>query len=220
LNSANNFDPLVPGRYATWLDIYRESEFEIQNRMLNLMSIQAVEKVDLNEPFGVRFEQRYSEARFRWVPCGISTPDEQNGIGMILSGTIDFRNEVIIEELRTLIDPVCDGTASGEVNLISENTNEINLTVTSDKSGFVVISDVWYPGWKAEIDGHKIDVLKANYLFRAVSVPAGKHELRVFYEPASFYLGAVISLLSILILVITYLISRNFNRTTPDGIDE
>ncbi len=220
LSSANNFDPLVPGRFATWLEIYRESEIEIQNRMLNLMSVEAVERVDIDERFGVRFEPRSSEDRFRWVPCGISTPDDQNSIELILSGTIDFRKEVIIEELRKLIDPVCDGTARGEVNLISENANEINLTVTSDTNGFVVISDVWYPGWKAEIDGHRLDVLKANYLFRAVSVPAGKHELRLFYQSGSFYLGAVISLLSILILVITYLINRNLQRTSLNVFDE
>jgi vacuolar-type H+-ATPase catalytic subunit A/Vma1 len=51
-----------------------------------------------------------------------------------------------------------------------------------------------YPGWKASVDGDAQPIQRANYLFRAVRVPAGRHTVRFRYQPTSFRAGAAISL--------------------------
>jgi uncharacterized membrane protein YfhO len=80
------------------------------------------------------------------------------------------------------------------------------VRVQADADGYLVVADVWYPGWTATVDGQTTSVLRANYLFRAVSIPAGEHEVTFVYRPLSFYLGATISLLAWLFVVIVSLV--------------
>jgi uncharacterized membrane protein YfhO len=56
--------------------------------------------------------------------------------------------------------------------------------VESERGGLFVMSEVWYPaGWKATVDGTPVDLVRANYLLRAVPVSAGKHTIEVFFAP-------------------------------------
>ena len=55
LVSANNFDPIVPGRFTVWLDVYRNSNVETQKLMLKLMGVKLVEIMDVDHPYGVKF---------------------------------------------------------------------------------------------------------------------------------------------------------------------
>jgi hypothetical protein len=68
-----------------------------------------------------------------------------------------------------------------------ENTI-VEIDVTASRSGFVVLNSAWHPWWRATVDGKATDVLKANVLFRAVQVSAGKHRIRFDFEP---FVGAI-----------------------------
>jgi hypothetical protein len=59
--------------------------------------------------------------------------------------------------------------------------------------GLLIVSDLFYPGWKATVDGRAVDILRANYLLRAVPVPAGKRVVEMHYDPASFKVGLALS---------------------------
>jgi len=88
------------------------------------------------------------------------------------------------------------------VNLSTETPNRLVVQVDSANSGWLVLSDVWYPGWQARVDGQRVPLLRANYLFRAVAVQAGQHEVIFTYQPGSFWIAAAISLASWVILAI------------------
>ncbi|MBH0204076.1 MAG: YfhO family protein [Nitrospira sp.] len=60
--------------------------------------------------------------------------------------------------------------------------------------GILVLTDAFYPGWKVRVDGEEQKILRANYLFRAVALPAGNHKVEFIYDPASFKVGLMISL--------------------------
>jgi uncharacterized membrane protein YfhO len=79
---------------------------------------------------------------------------------------------------------------------LNENPNRLSVVLQASEPGYLVLADVWFPGWQARIDGNPALVLRANYLFRAVSIPAGKHQIDWIYRPASFYLGALVSTLA------------------------
>ncbi len=64
-------------------------------------------------------------------------------------------------------------------------------------AGFWFTSDWFYPGWKAFVDGKETRIYRANYLFRAVAVPRPDSKVTYVYDPPSFKLGALISLLSL-----------------------
>jgi uncharacterized membrane protein YfhO len=62
------------------------------------------------------------------------------------------------------------------------------------------LADVFYPGWKAYIDGQPAEIYRANYLFRAVQVEAGGHLVEFRYEPLSFKLGVGLTCLTLIIV--------------------
>jgi hypothetical protein len=73
--------------------------------------------------------------------------------------------------------------AQGEVKLKRYGNTEVEIEVESAQAGFVVLNDIWHPWWRAELDGTEVEILKANVLFRAVKVPAGKHKVRFVFRP-------------------------------------
>ncbi len=78
---------------------------------------------------------------------------------------------------------------AGTAQIAAYGPNEIVLLTSSGGDGVLVLSEVYYPGWRAWVDGGEVPVLRANYLFRAVELPAGEHRVRLLYDPWSFRVG-------------------------------
>ena len=72
-----------------------------------------------------------------------------------------------------------------------ENTI-VDIDVTATRPGFVLLNGAWHPWWRASVDGNSVPVLKANVLFRAVQVPAGKHRIRFEFEPIAGALAEIV----------------------------
>ncbi len=78
--------------------------------------------------------------------------------------------------------------AEAKVALKTYENTVVEIDVDSPKPGFVVLNDVWHPWWFGTVDGKPAEVLRANVLFRAIQVPAGKHAIRFEFKPVQ---GAV-----------------------------
>jgi uncharacterized membrane protein YfhO len=61
-------------------------------------------------------------------------------------------------------------------------------------TGLVIVSDSYYPGWRAQVDGKSATLWKVNTVIRGVVVPAGTHHIVMNYRPVSVYLGLVLAL--------------------------
>jgi hypothetical protein len=85
-----------------------------------------------------------------------------------------------------------------EVKIVSECNNRLDLLVQAAEESLLVLSDTYFPGWKAYVDGRKEKILRANYNFRAVPVTPGEHRVEFTYDPWSFKLGGVITFLSLM----------------------
>lgn len=77
------------------------------------------------------------------------------------------------------------GQGDGTVELTSYISDEAKYTIDSKQGGCVVFSEVYYPGWTATIDGKETEIGRANYILRAINVPAGKHEVVFSFKPAT-----------------------------------
>jgi hypothetical protein len=132
----------------------------------------------------------------------ISADSQQDALNRLLQSTSLLSNSVILESPQKA--QAASPSANSAVVRISryENTR-VECQVKTDSPGYVVLLDSWYPGWKARLDGREVEVLRANYAFRAVAVPPGTHTLEFFFAPASFQLGAVITFATILIGIAT-----------------
>ena len=193
--SANNFDPFVPGRYARWMDVLEGLDANTKARILDLMAVAATEQVDAKRGSGVSFAPRGLVSRFSWVPCAVPASDAENAWEQTFSGEINFGDTVVLEGLESTPSRVCDSTL-GQVTLEDEHPNALKFSIQSRAPGWLLLADVWYPGWRAWVDGEPVDVLRANYLFRAVEVPAGAHHVEFRYQPLLFYIGVFVSVLA------------------------
>jgi len=92
-------------------------------------------------------------------------------------------------------------THPGDVVVTTLGDARVELKTRSAAAAFLILSDVYYPGWRASIDGRQTHVYQTDYLLRGVAVPAGEHVVEFVFRPQSVYVGALISSLSVLVLV-------------------
>jgi uncharacterized membrane protein YfhO len=77
-------------------------------------------------------------------------------------------------------------------------SNHVEVQVKAAAPGLLVLSDTWYPGWEASVNGAPTPVLRANHMLRAIVVPKGLHEVRFDFRSTSIALGASVSLVGLL----------------------
>jgi len=97
--------------------------------------------------------------------------------------------------------PNADSTAS--VQLTSYQPNELTYSFTSKNPECVVFSEIYYPeGWKAYLDGEEAPHFRANYILRAMIVPAGNHQIVFRFKPMHYFMGERIALAGSVLLVV------------------
>src|SRR5262249_31392030 len=72
---------------------------------------------------------------------------------------------------------------------LPSSQNRVSLVSDTASPGFLVLTETWYPGWQATVDGNFVPIYKANHLFRAIEIPQGKHKVEMSFSPRSFWLG-------------------------------
>ena len=176
------------------------------NRLaLNLMAVSVVENIEPTGKNRVRYEPIHSGERLRWVPCATLAQDADSAWEALFSGQFDPDRRVVIEGEATASISGCQGAQTkAEIEVISEHSNQINLRLRAPSQGWLVLSDVWYPGWQARVDGQVTHIWRANYLFRAVRVEAGEHDVVFTYKPLSFTLGSLASLFTAIVLWLAF----------------
>ena len=80
----------------------------------------------------------------------------------------------------------------------SISANKFSFDSQQQRDGFVLLNEIDYPGWTAEVDGQPAEIIPADHIFRSVYVPAGSHHIEYRFWPRHFLWGALISLLTLL----------------------
>ena len=85
------------------------------------------------------------------------------------------------------------GNARGQVNITRYEPQQVLADAVMETPGIIVLSDVFYPGWRVEVDGAPGELLRADYILRGVALTAGTHRLRFYYVSDGFVVGAWIT---------------------------
>ncbi len=113
--------------------------------------------------------------------------------------TLDPRRAVLLERPRSACAPLtrpqpAAGPPVGVAQVLAYTPTRILLEVDARAPAALVVTDTHYPGWRAAVDGQRVPLLRANFLFRAVCLPAGRHRVELRYEPRAFRIGLAITL--------------------------
>lgn len=122
--------------------------------------------------------------------------DEQEIIDTLFSENFDKKTSVVLENKPDI--ELAQGV--GEVTIAAYFPTRIELTTHADTTKLLVLSDVYDRGWRAYVDKSETAVLRANYDFRAVSVPSGSHTVTFLYQPKGFQVALIATSLAILVL--------------------
>jgi hypothetical protein len=111
----------------------------------------------------------------------------------------DSRREVLLEGAREWEEMVPPTEEEDRVaaTIRVYQPNRVVVETHSARAGYLVLTDVWFPGWRCTVDGEPTRVHRANYLFRATAVPAGRHQVVFRFDPASYRWGKSISLIAL-----------------------
>lgn len=142
---------------------------------------------------------------------------------LIRSNPSRLREEVVIEPQGTILPPSGLLPVVQEVSLRTYGPNRIVVDAVAEEASFLVLSDVYYPGWNAYVDGGPRPIHIANMAFRAVLLEPGNHTIEFVFEPTSLWKGIFASLIGLLIffaIVLFYSFLERYGSAVKMAVDK
>jgi hypothetical protein len=130
------------------------------------------------------------------VHNAIVLPDDKAELRALT--TLDPRRDVIVDA-PPAVAPVATGSFE-PARLTKHARKELVIETDTAQPGILVVSDAWYPGWRATLDGKETPLLRADYALRGVAVPAGQHTVTMRFASAPTRTGLILSLVGLLSL--------------------
>jgi hypothetical protein len=197
----------LAGALPGWSPLHLARHWEFARAYPGVMDLAGVQYVVSYRPLSGRslealaegevkvYRNRTALPRAYLVPGYRVVPQSRERLQLLASLEFDPRREVVLET-----DPGRPGTTGlpgGRVRVISYAPEEVHLELEGAQEGFLVLSDTYYPGWRAQVDGVEQPIFRANHVFRAVPVQAGSREVVFRYQPPSLRQGLWLSALAL-----------------------
>ncbi|WP_439880527.1 YfhO family protein [Pontibacter sp. MBLB2868] len=129
----------------------------------------------------------------------VQSPDEElDALTMFDAGTT-----AVIDVTKFPVEKQSYSADNANIELVSYQPNDLKYEYEAQQDGLVVFSEIYYAdGWQAYLDGKPVDHIRADYILRAMQVPAGKHTIEFKFAPKAYTLGNTISLISSILLLL------------------
>lgn len=148
--------------------------------------------------------------RARYVPRIDVISDPEKLLQRLVQGQDDLRHIAFVETAPPSgFLGAAESTGRGSVQFVTNDPEDIAIEVEASAPGFVVLADTHYPGWEATVNGDPVPILRANYMFRLVEVPAGTSRVAFRYRPFSVVLGACVSFATLLVVTALWWTGRS-----------
>ncbi len=137
----------------------------------------------------------------------VNSPDDE------LTTTCDLNtaNTAVIDASKFELDQTSFNTG-GSIELTSYQPNKLEYNASLEGESLAVFSEIYYPvGWEATINGKPADILRVNYVLRAMQLPAGEHQIVFEFKPDSYYVGDKITFASSILLLLVLLGSLGYS---------
>lgn len=227
----NGYSPLVLNNYFTFIhsmaDIpkFKSTRHTLSDSLFNS------ELVFSSKILGIKYAMVKNQSGYELLMAkniipravlvrnAVVLPKEEH-IEYIKKPDFDPGNEVLLELIPKnhllLASKQTDGPSNDTVTITKYEPNQITLSSFSNSSAYLVLSDNYYPGWRAYVDGNEVKILRANYLLRALPLLPGHHNIVFVYRPTSFIVGAIISIFTLLLLGVYFVIHCYRNKRNAE----
>ncbi len=136
-----------------------------------------------------------------WVVHAVQViPDQDTALARISADDLDLRQSAVTD--RTLDGPLPGPLDGSTARVVAFGPHEIHIEVEAVDRGLLVLGEIYYPGWRASVDGQPAQLVRADFLLRGVPVPEGQHTVRLWYAPLSARLGAWASGLALAVALV------------------
>jgi hypothetical protein len=226
---------------ATGISLNAERIVNTNDRRLDLMNLRYLVATTLNNSYKVlagkpdRFKLVFSDHTVRVfenprvlpratfltaVPGAIEViPDDKSQLARLKDPAFDPEKSVIVPASPWKVDEMANSSQTSfrnDVSLISSRINGSTFNVMNDHPGLLVVSQIFYPGWVAVVDGKDNPLVRADYTLVAVPLNAGSHTVSLVFRPQSFRIGLAISIASCALMAILLVLrfrARRQSRT-------
>jgi hypothetical protein len=188
LPSANNFDPLLTAAYVEWIDMLEATDLDPE--ILALGDIGWVARPDGEAPPWVEYASMAEARRVRVIPRSEWVPGRREALARV--GDENFDAVVLLEGEAPTGGAAQGGLGEAEI-LPGDDPGVVIVRADAPQGGWLLLSDAWYPGWTADVDGQPSTIHRADGLFRSVWLPPGNHIVTFAYRPWTFAAGCLIA---------------------------
>jgi hypothetical protein len=122
-------------------------------------------------------------------------------ISRLLDPRFNMTSTILVETGHSQIFPE-EPSYNESTSITYYGPTDMRITVNTGADGYLFVSDQYFEGWQAGVDGHTTEILRANYVFRAIRIQSGRHIVSLTYRPLSLLYGSVISVLSIGVMMV------------------
>jgi hypothetical protein len=194
LMTINNFDPIIPARYSEWIETLESMTPSRKQAFLELCAVGWYAVPDPASETGLRYQAlERSEGRARLFTQAVQADSPGHALSLVSRGEFSLTDVVVLEGNLEVETFSVDDRNSVDIRDPGD-PNRVEIIVNAPQGGWLVLFDTGFPGWKAKINGEVTTILRADYLFRAVEVPAGESIVEFNYQPQSLIFGAVLSI--------------------------
>ncbi|NOK59791.1 MAG: hypothetical protein GFH27_549285n315 [Chloroflexi bacterium AL-W] len=219
----NGFNSLQPRRYTDYLfspqtedvsygKLSNEALLQPESPVLHSLNVKyLLVPQDLQPEMGSTFEQVYEDELVRvyentavyerayFVDTVEVQNDQQTVLETVTATGFDGKQTALVETKTPLT--ISSATGEATVAITNHTPNQTTLTAATEEERLLVMSEMYFPGWHAYIDGEESPIYRTNYLFRGIVVPEGEHTITFLYRPNSLIIGSTLSMVSIIVMI-------------------
>jgi hypothetical protein len=139
--------------------------------------------------------------------------DDRTAVALLRARAVDVAHEVLLADCAAAL-PVAAAATRVEARIEAATTDRVRVSAATDAPAWLVLTDTWFPGWRARLDGVDTAVWRADHAFRAVALPPGRHEVEFTFRPRRLMAGIAIAGAAALVIVALLLPRRAAAATT------
>ncbi len=145
---------------------------------------------------GAVYQRLNALPRIRWASGAVTVPDGNAQVSALAGGQTPADTVLL-----SAPGPAADG-APAQLAVTADGAEDIRVRVQAAGAGYLVVADSIQVGWSATVDGRPAAIVPADHAIGAVAVPAGTHTIRLRYTPPAGNVGAAISLVALLLVLL------------------